>query len=502
MKPHIYNKIPFSLGLFSVVVFYFPILSQKFWMLDDHNFVFWYYQEDGNFFRRFVSFLFETNFSDYPNGARFTPTLDFFFAIRTALLPNNPIYWYALNFIIALSIYTLIYLNFKHYMYQKASNILILNFAAALISSFSLCNSVGARVLGRLGTGETYAILFFVCGLYCLQRILVTPGMKTLWILLIVSQGLLIGSKENYFWIPCFFAILIIARLKETKKEFSGLLFTYLGTTFFQVLLLILGILPSLLKTNSDIYGNSTSVTSSLQAIYGLFPLRYSQIFLVTLFVITFLSHLHRIHSSIFALTIMATLFIFIDQVYYRGSINDHYLANRVVAFVLLIVALIRVCMNFSWRKFLIPIIVLSLFFAMQFSVFPKGKERLDAHAAATKSFSNGIQSILDSREKHTQFIFVAQSAWDYESIFSVAKHLRANGDNRNFFINLSKDFPIAESSTFDTFYQWAEEGVGENLYSPKALYDSNQQTVCGFSQQKNLKVTQCDRNVIISWLP
>jgi hypothetical protein len=205
---------------------------------------------------------------------------------------------------------------------------------------------------------------------------------------------------------------------------------------------------------------------------------------------------------SINLLLIISISFLVVDQVYYRGSINDHYLANRVIAFVFLICAVVKFILERNRMQGMVtPLIAITLIL-MIYSNYPKGAQRVNSHFRATVTFSNSLDKIFQSRQEFPQFAFVAQSSWDYESIFSVAKQLRARGDTRKFYLFSSRIPEGLRDSTTDSFQIWMKDGVGENLYSPIRFYEQQLKTICAYSQNQNLKLDECDDGELIIWLP
>jgi len=497
------NQAPLILGLLIVGAFYKPILNQKFWMLDDHNFVYWYTQSTDSKLQNFFQFLKETNFGEYPSGLRFTPTLNVLFAGRTVILPNDPSYWFIANFTLVLLTYVFTYAAIKFYLNKKDSmEIDVTSFIAALIGALSLCNTVGARVFTRLGTGEAYAFLFLFSSFYYLQKVLSDPYKKRYWVYLFLLNGLLIGCKENYIWINILVSTVVLYRFKNEGQGLRLAKIAYVSFSTLLFLFVLYGFLPAALSVKNDIYGRGTSPTHVLESLISLFSQNYFLFVLTCSILLIVIGRDCKSKLSINLLLIISILFLVIDQVYYRGSINDHYLANRVIAIVFLITAALKLFSEkTSIRPLAIPLMTTMLVVLVCFN-YSKGAERVTSHVRATTDFSNSLDKIYQSRMEFTQFAFVAQSSWDYESMFSVAKQLRARGDTREFYLFASKIPKANQDSITDIFQNWMEDGVGRNLYKSIRSHDSDSGTICAYSQIQNIKVDECDQIILITWLP
>ena len=198
----------------------------------------------------------------------------------------------------------------------------------------------------------------------------------------------------------------------------------------------------------------------------------------------------------------VSILFLVVDQVYYRGSINDHYLSNRVIAIVILVTAALKLFSEKTSIAILVIPVITTVLLVLVYSNYSKGAERVTSHVRATITFSNSLDKIYQSRKEFPQFAFVAQSAWDYESVFSVAKQLRARGDTRDFYLFASQIPNANQDSTTDIFQNWMENGVGKDLYRPIRFYEPDSSTICAYSQNQKVKVGECDKNILILWLP
>jgi len=503
MLRRLVSQTPLLFGLFIVGTFYKPILNQKFWMLDDHNFVYWYTKSADGKLSNFLKFLNETNFGDYPSGLRFTPTLDVLFAGRTVIFPNDPKYWFMANFLLVLLTYISIYSSVRLYLSKNdETEGDLISFFAAIVGVLSLCNSVGARVFPRLGTGEAYAFLFLSSSFFCLQKVLKDPYKKRYWVYLFVLDGLLIGCKENYIWINILFSVIILYKFKNEGQWLRLGKRIYVFFSTIQFLFILGGFLPAALTVKNDIYGRGTSSSYILESLKSLMFQNYFIFVLTGSILLIVISRNSNNKSSINLLPIISVSFLVVDQVYYRGSINDHYLANRVIAFVFLITATLKFFLERTRKQRVVLPLIATVLIAMIYSNYPKGAQRITSHVRATVTFSNSLDKIVHSRQEFSQFAFVAQSSWDYESIFSVAKQLRARGDTRKFFLFSSSIPEGMQDSTTDSFRNWMKDGVGENLYSSIRFYDRGSKTICAYSQNQNLKLDECDDGELILWLP
>ncbi len=492
-----------ALGAFLVGFFYFPILSQKFWMLDDHTFVGWYDNKNSSIVQNFSNFLFETNFGDFGEGTRFTPTQDIFFVVRTLILPNDPFYWYVINFLIVIAVFFLATKILKDFFNSDDQiDSLLIEIANISLITLSLCNIVAAQVYGRLGIGESIAVLFLLLSLRTLQRLRVSPDSKLLWFKLLCYQGFLVGSKENYVWLIGAYIFWVMINVKSSKKYGFNVVPVYVLFSFAQMMIIILGVAPGILRSQKNVYGRPISPELIIDTLVIILRDNLtSLILIVSIFCIAILAFRKKNGSSIL-IAFAPILFLVFDQVFYQGIIVAHYQTNKVVAAVWTCAVVIKMVITEKlFRKTLSYVFPIILVIA-NFYYFQSGYNRIQEHKKATITFANGLDEIVNTRINYLQVAFVAQSAWDYETVFSTIKQLRGRGDVRPYFLLIAKEFEFSNDPNLPIFREWSINGISEDLYSPISLLNSNKQIICYYSEFAPILEKQCDENIIIKWLP
>jgi hypothetical protein len=490
-------------GAVAAAFFYFPILSQKFWMLDDHTFVGWYGNKSTSTIQNFLKFLLETNFGDFGQSTRFTPTQDLFFVVRTLILPNDPLYWYVINYIIIIGLFLLAIKILEDFLKLYENNYsLLIQIAATALVLLGLCNSVAARVYGRLGTGESIAVLFLLLSLRSMQRIKISPNSKFLWFQLLSYQGLLVGSKENYVWLIGAYIFWVMTNIKSSKKYNINLVLVYVLISFVQTMIILLGILPGILRGGQNVYGRSISIDVMVDAILIMLGNKFTSLVIILCLLCSAILVFQKKDTSFILIASVPVLFLVFDQVYYQGIIVDHYLTNKVIATVWICAVAIKMIITEDFfRKNLLYVVPFMLVIA-NYYYFQNGYDRIQEHKKATIAFANGLDEVANSKNDYSQVAFIAQSAWDYESIFSTIKQLRGRGDVRPYFLLISKKFESSNDPILPIFSEWSKNGLPVDLYSPVSQLDSNKQMICYYSESAPIPEEQCEENIVIKWLP
>jgi hypothetical protein len=494
------------LGVY-VVSQYLRVLNSRFWNLDDHTFALWKINANQNLLENFVANLFTTNFGEWGHGVRFTPTLDILMALRFAMFGTYEKFWFALNLAMVVATILGFFLWCKqlgHLFEVKRS--FTSQITISIIGSILLINPYSAGVFTRLVVGETFAtaILFFV--LYFSLRIQCKDAnrlTKSIFVLLLI---ILMGCKENYIF-PSL-ALLFISLQSNTVKwsEKAKIAWPVLVASS----LVAYGFFPGLIRNKVDIYGRSTEASSILEIFPNFFSFPLAQLSLALSILSIAILHIAGLSfRSNMVLILFPPLWMLSDFIFYRGIISGHYFQNFMIASLVslsitsfLAIHAVRKSLAFkSIETELLMIILLAIFVV---AIVPSQKRAINVivnHVNATQSFQNGLKEVI-SAQRESQIVFIAQSAWDYETIISVGRYVLEKEPKATAFLYADKE-NLDAGQGWSTIRQWSIEGLDESIYLPLPPVFKDRKYSCIFSQSMQVKLPNfCNSSIIIRWVP
>jgi hypothetical protein len=197
------------------------------------------------------------------------------------------------------------------------------------------------------------------------------------------------------------------------------------------------------------------------------------------------------------------------DFIFYRGVISDHYFQNFIIALVvslsitsfLIIHAIRKLFVSKTFESELLILIFLAILVVAIVPAQKKGINRIASHVSATQSYQNGLKEVI-SAQRQGQIVFVAQSAWDYETIISLGRYVLEKEPNATAFLYTDVE-NLDVDQGWSTIRQWSIEGIDESIFLPLPPGFSDQKYGCIFSQSIQVELPNfCNSSIVIRWLP
>lgn len=486
---------------------YSRILNSRFWNLDDHTFALWKINANHNLLGNFVENLSSTNFGEWGNGVRFTPTLDILMSVRFAMFGTHEKYWFRFN--LALVVATILgFFLWCKYLERllKVKTSFTSQIAISIIGSILLVNLYSARVFTRLVVGEIFATAIFFFAFYFSLRIQskdISRLTKSILVLLLI---ILMGCKENYIF-PSL-ALLFISLYSNPIKwsEKARIAWPVIVATS----LVVYGFLPGLIRNKVDIYGRSIEASSILEVLPNFFSFPLAQLSLALSILSVAILHFSGLSfRSNIVLILFPPLWMLSDFIFYGGVISDHYFQNFIIASVvslsitsfLIIHTVRKLFVSKAFESELLILILLAILVVAIVPAQKKGIDRIVSHVSATQSFQNGLKEVI-SAQRQSQIIFVAQSAWDYETIISVGRYVLEKEPNATAFIYADKG-NLDTGQGWSKIREWSIVGIDKSIFLPLPPGFSDQKYDCIFSQSIQVKLPNfCNSSIVIRWLP
>jgi hypothetical protein len=354
--------------------------------------------------------------------------------------------------------------------------------------------------------GETFATAILFFALYFSLRIQckdVNRLTKSIFVLLLI---ILMGCKENYIF-PSLALLFISLHSNPVKlREKAKIAWPVIAASS----LVAYGFLPGLMRNKVDIYGRSTEASSILEILPNFFSFPLAQLSLaLSILSIAILRITGISFRSNIALILFPPLWMLSDFIFYRGIINGHYYQNFIIASVVSLSITSFLAMQ-AVRKFLVSksleteLLMIVLLAILVVAIVPSQKRAINvivSHVNATQSFQNGLKEVISS-QRVSQIVFIAQSAWDYETVISVGRYVLEKEPKATAFLYADKE-NLDAGQGWSTIRQWSIEGIDESIFLPLPPGFSDQKYSCIFSQSMQVKLPNfCNSSIIIRWLP
>ncbi|PJZ58176.1 hypothetical protein [Leptospira barantonii] len=481
-NPKVQLGTALTVSLIVSVYCFGPNLKAKFWLIDDHEVVYFLKSktQGSNLFDFFNILLTQTEVGNFGESPRYRISYYFLRILESLVFKENSFLWYFTLFCIStFFVFSMLHFLFKHFSVA----------VSILFTFFVFSFRYWSDIFSRLGAGETYAVLGVALILLGLAYYRYKEENAD-WIFVIVSFGVAIccGSKENF--LPLFLLPLSLLILEWKRK------------TFFRSIVLILPILLSIFtvislylffkKNQVDIYGNSTRISDRVLALFGKLNGDFVIGLLILAGFVAVLSILESFKTKKFKITkaILLPIVLFgillLNIVFYNGNwpTNSRYDFPGIITYQVGLLVLIVLALEILLRYFEIDLkhraIVtnIALIFFLSSLVSAKGITDLQRDARAnmkrTQAFSSFLTNLISDSTDKTIVLYVHQ-AFDFEPADSMTRYLNYYEDKneRMILVSPAKAESDFKNGLLDYLRKISKEGSEERKilpYNPKSL--------------------------------
>jgi|GEM_PF-6064475 len=500
------NKHFYAIGLILIPIYlaYQNILNGQFWMLDDHVMINAFEQTKNlDTVERLRSLLKLCHVNYFPDDGRLNPTLSLLYALRVFFFGTSASLYFGLNFLIlcltSIAFYHLLVTLRMSFTATETLVIEKITIAVFCFSIFTVSQIISNFV--TLGTSELIGPLFLFIVINLMIKRTILEKKSTLdKVLLIINSFLLAGVKENYAITLLLIQIVFFyVGFRLSKLDIKLNLFLISLTLFFVIQIIYVS-----QNRGTDVYGNEVGLAFVFMTLLKVFSNKYGFAIILIHLMTLFLVHRNKANLNVHlkSLTLIPSLIFLSDWIVYRGDIRDRYATNTAISLFLGVYILSMLFAMTNRSRFVSTAAVLITCLAIISYELPSGISSVHRKVLATEHFQKGLRAIKSSGMGDTSLpiAFIAQSDWDYESIFSFAIFMNFKGLKNSLILELSPEFPVNSTNT-STFKVWSEKGITD-LYEAKGD-KSGEYITCVYSQNSpKERFEGCRDEIILKWLP
>lgn len=437
----------FSLAL--VVGVFGRVTAAKWHFTDDHEILF-FLGPDGKLPPNeiFATFSY-TEIGDFGVRERYRPAYYFLRISECAICGANPACWYVIRLIL---LWLAISLAWRLVLPRLGW------IGAGLFCAYILTFAYWLELVGKLGPGETYAVLGLPLYIWGVANVFRQEARAPNQILagsaILFGSVICIGSKENFLLLVIPSAIVAYKAYRTRNDRLLPFALGSIAFAFYvggAVLLLISG-------AGMDFYDNPISpllrlniLLDSMVSEKNLLPLAILSgltIALAGMLLVRGVSRQSR--KTIFQtmLWFLVLLAIYGSQIiFYNGSwpVGNRYdfpglLYIPATIYLLYILGEKISLERGGLSKYLVRTVFV---FALALVVISKGYARiillLEEHVKLTNEFTNGLNQMSSTLKQNPDYVLVLESSdvWEYEPVFSYERFLRAYGVENPLFLRI-----------------------------------------------------------------
>lgn len=460
------------------------VLTAKWGVIDDHEIVAFLGQDGRLYLSEILPSLKSTEIGDFGSLTRYRPSYYLLRLLECFIWGANPALWYAFRLVILILSVSLFWNFIAHRLGWLSGG---------MLCAYMLTFFYWEDIIGRLGPGESYAVLglpIYIWGLlnafkpYSTNLRYVLSGLAIL-----LGTVVCVGSKEN-FVLLIISSIYVVIKAFKLKKYF---LFLFALGSFLFSLYISIAVMILLANSGIDVYANTTAplerfsiVLHSLFDIRILFPLAILGSLMVVLGILLLVRKFSiYIRKTLFQalfwfMVIWAVYFsqlIFYNGVWPTGTRYDFpgMLYIPAAIFILYLVAE-KIAIEkprLKYPKFIVRfgwIIALALFVLLR--GYAPTIDALEKNVRVTKDFTNHIEQLSSILRLNPESALVLESGniLDYEPIFSYERFLRAYGVQNPLFLRIHGYSPEVVASGLDQSLALKLLDIsnqGNNLFQP-----------------------------------
>ena len=496
------SQSPFYVGLLLVLKNYSVLPTIKFWMLDDWTVVELAQKTNVNAYTKIFG-VFNGQLDIYGDTARFTPIGWVITGFKNFFFQDQSMYWYLFNLLLVIISYSAAFGILKQIQNYFRVNELFAPVVSLLFALHITFNPGVHDVFDRLGTPESITFTFSLVLFLVLVKTFTSQNISFYWVMSNLAFILIVGCKENsIFFLPFMFlyGVLLVAKIGYRLALIP--MFISFGFTLW----VIGGFLPFILKTSTDVYGNSRSANGLTSILSKSISSPYVNMGLLLAgglgFLIIIFVKSNKVRVVLLLHVAFLELAVLCNFVYFNGNIQANY---RVIfylcfwllvllAYVVILVMLGRYSQNsLSFNAVSVGLALLALYSWSDYS--SETIAQIHKRAEVTQTFHSDIDRIIETIEKadsmgqKSQVIIFVKYGFDFESVRSTIVYLKNENKEAGYFLRFVDHKETGFPQTLkDELYRFAREGNEEWGISPNV----------DFSQGQNPKV----KNVCVVWEP
>jgi hypothetical protein len=512
-KLHDYSSLLVLVFCLAMVVSLFGRVTAAKWNINDDHEIMLFLGPDGKLPpSEILKSLSLTEVGALGSVERFRPSYYLLRISECALCGANPACWYTTRLILlwlGLSLIWLLILPRLGWL------------GGGMLCAYILTFAYWLELVGKLGPGETYAVLGLPLYIWGVTNALRQNTKVTREVLaglaLFLGSVTCMGSKENFLLLAIPSAFVAYKAVRARKYYLLGF-----ATGSLAFALFVGGaVIFSISHTGTDYYANTVSPLSRFN--YLLESMLYEKNFLplaVLLGLTTALAGLLLVRGlssekrkTIFQIMLwfLVLLAIYCSQIiFYNGAwpAGNRYdfpgLLYIPVTVYLLYILAEKTLAEGDGVKLSRTIIRTIFVFALALVVISKGYARiillLEEHVKLTNEFTNGLNQMSTLLKQNPDYALVLESTdvWEYEPIFSYQRFLRAYGVENPFFLRIQCYSPetIAENNENPLKVRLAQDLSeisvhGKDLFLPLSRLEDYQNR-CFSLALSNAAFTEC----------
>jgi len=437
----------FFFSAIMILVIFGRVLVAKWGVIDDHEIMLFLGRDGKLYLNEIFSALKLTEVGNFGSLARYRPSYYFLRLVECAVWGANPAYWHAFRL-------GLLILAVSMFWNLVAPRIGWLG--GGLLSAYMLTFFYWVDVIGKLGPGETYAVLGLPIYIWGLVSAFQESTTKVKCILsglaIFLGSVVCIGSKENFvlLFIPSAYVA-----FKTFKARKYPLFFGAMGSILFS---LYVGGATAILisRAGVDVYANAVSPLSRLNALLSISALAPVMLLGCLIIALGCLSLVRRFSAgtrkvllqALFWLIVLCGIY-FSQLIFYNGNwpTNIRYdfpgmLYIPISIYILYLTAekIFTEIPNLKYPRFLARFAWAASLALLAFSRgYAPTIDGLESNVVVTNDFTNRIEQVSSLLKKNPKDALVLESGniWDYESVFSYERFLRAYGVSNPIFLRI-----------------------------------------------------------------
>ncbi len=521
--PIFLQSFKFKIILFSVVlglsIFMFGSnLGSLFSIIDDHNIVKWFGNDENFSTKDFIIFLQKSQDFQIGEHGRFRPAQEISKAIEMFLFNNNVFLYQLSRFIV----FVLIIQIFSMFIIQKIGILY-----GPIVSLILISEPAWTDIFIRIITSEIFTfyglVVFLPISFSILYSIKNNINYKSnikkifMMIFYLLSGLISIGCKENFVFLILIPITILIFNWKLRKSGYFHKFINYISVALIGYGLFIISIIIIYFWTTSDDisgYGIASMYVTSLKVIksfFEIFFINWMGIFLIIPVILLIILKnnkdyciLKKWSLQFYSYILLLSFLLLFQVIYYTGGLpagnrydfpNIFFYSLYLVLIIIYVKKITQIFVNnkiYLKAIILVPLIII-LIIKNPLNGIIKANEASYAHKERTKEFQSVIDTIVHKVDSSSETFIIVHSynVWDYELITSFYKYMRHRGITNNIYLQIHYKTSNYSSSVEKMFVKRLYDVSKGNGLKNKLNWTLSDNMDWGFSSFEEIKNNQ-----------
>jgi hypothetical protein len=441
-----------------VILLFGQNLYASWWIIDDHEIMWFIGRGEHLSFSQFVPSLLETEIGNFGNYPRFRPVYYSLRLLECVVWGKQAWLWHGLRLAVA-----------TFFMFALWTVVAggIGRLPAGLLSIYAMTFGFWPDVIGGLGASEVYGAFGLGVFLLGLAGILRTPTRNRNWAFLLVGMVVATGSKENFLILP--FAAVVLLFCAAARRH------TGLATRLGGILALCwsawitIAVIAGITRAGTDVYGQSVQLSDRARAVWSGGTQPWLLVLLLVAAAMLSGAWYYRERQASFgrssilaALGIGSAICLWLSQVFFYNGLwptGTRYdfpgllswpLAIFVILWYLRTAGLVfGVPVKAGWIAYGLAIAITGTAAGSHLNNIRLIRQAAAASVRRTSTFALTLEDIDREAAAHPNYAIVFQSdnPWDYEPFFSYPRFLHAAGvENASYLLWLGSKITVQGS--------------------------------------------------------